>query len=291
MKTLLVKLMGLYLNALALVAPQKAGQKGFLLFCRPFRSKITQKQKEFFNTAGRYTIEFEDNTIQAYRWGNGEKKIVFLHGWQSHTYRWKAYIDSLPKDEYTIYSLDAPGHGLSSGDFLSVPVYGALIHKFIIELGEVHTIIGHSVGGFSLLYTFYRYPLLSVRKVILMSPPGEAIDFMNFYRDTLKLSDRAVKNIIEYFTKTYDAGPEFFSTQKFAASLNINGLIIHDEDDPEAPYHYAVAINKVWKRSTLITTKGYGHNLKSSKVVEYTRNFINQPETMVSEGTQEIGHL
>src|SRR5215207_10156996 len=101
MKTLLTRIIGLYLNALGFISPRAAGLKGFLLFCRPFRMLITQKQKEFFNTADRFTLEHEGTRIQGYQWGNGEKKILFLHGWQSHTYRWKAYIEALSKEDYT----------------------------------------------------------------------------------------------------------------------------------------------------------------------------------------------
>lgn len=274
MKTLITKMLGIYLNALALVAPRKAGHLGFLVFCRPFKTTINERQKVFFNTAEKFSIDHNDTMIQGYRWGSGSKKILFLHGWQSHTYRWKSYIDALSKEEYTIYSLDAPGHGQSGGNFLSVPVYSSLIQNFINDIGEVHAAVGHSLGGFSLLYSFYQQPLLAVKKIILMAPPGEATDFMNFYKKTLKLSDRTMKFVIEHFTQTYQVGPDYFSSKKFAASVKIDGLIIHDEKDAEAPFQYAKDIQSVWKRSKLITTTGIGHNLKSPKVVKEIVSYI-----------------
>lgn len=42
MKTIISKLMGAYLNFMALVAPRKAGRLGFELFCHPFRGKMTK---------------------------------------------------------------------------------------------------------------------------------------------------------------------------------------------------------------------------------------------------------
>jgi hypothetical protein len=281
MKTLIIKLMGLYLNLMAYVAPQAAGRKGFLLFCRPFRIPFSQKQKEFFNTADRYTLQHEEQVIQVYRWGKGPKKIVFLHGWQSHSYRWKAYIESLSKETYTIYALDAPGHGASSGNFLSVPLYSDLIQQFLIELGDVDTVVGHSLGGFSLVYTLHQYPLLPVRKIILMAPPGEATDFVDVFSSTLGLSAYALKHVRNHFVKQYGVGPEYFSTVKFAATIKLNGLIIHDEKDLEAPIHHAVKISKAWQRSHLITTNGFGHNLRSSSVVTAVVDFI--------EGTEHKG--
>jgi hypothetical protein len=286
MKKLIARLLGMYINALAIISPKRAGRIGFLLFCRPFRSPLSQKQREFLNSAEKFTIQSDDVLVQGYRWGSGPKKVLFLHGWQSHTYRWKAYIDALSRDEYTVYALDAPGHGLSGGNFLSVPVYSELIQQFLLELGEVHTIVGHSVGGFSLLYTFYRYPLLSVNRIILMAPPGEATDFINFYRATLSLSAWAMRYITNHFKDTYQVGPDYFSTGKFAASVNVNGLIIHDIGDLEAPYHYAKVIHQNWKRSRLITTEGFGHNLKSPSVVKEVVKFIEEAPALTGSSTQ-----
>jgi esterase/lipase len=277
MKTLITRTLGLYLNILAFVAPRHAAQKGFLLFCRPFRAPIREKQRAFLRQAEQITLDFEGQHVQGYKWGNGPKKVLFLHGWQSHTYRWKAYIEALSKEEYTIYSLDAPGHGLSAGNFLSVPVYGALIQQFILERGEMHAVVGHSLGSFSLLYAFHQYPLLPVRKMILMAPPGEAQDFMDFYKQTLRLSDRTIELVIGHFTERYQVAPDYFSTTRFAGSVNISGLIIHDEEDDEAPYRYAPMIHKAWKRSKLVTTKGFGHNLKSISVVKDVVDFIEEP--------------
>ena len=182
MKMILAKLMGLYLDALARVLPSAAADKGFMLFCRPFRLPTNEKQLTFFNSAEKFQLDHDGHAIQGYRWGDGPKKILFLHGWQSHTYRWKAYIEALPKDEYSLFSLDAPGHGLSPGSFLTVPLYSSLIEHFIRQHDHIHGIVGHSLGGFSLLYTFYRIPALPVDRIILLAPPGEAKDFISVFQ-------------------------------------------------------------------------------------------------------------
>jgi pimeloyl-ACP methyl ester carboxylesterase len=276
MKNLVIRMYGAYMNLLAYIAPAKAAQQGFLLFCKPSRIGITQKQKEFFNTADKFTLKHEEHSIQGYKWGKGEHKILFLHGWQSHTYRWKPYIEALQGDAYTIYSIDAPGHGLSSGNFLSVPLYSELIENFIRENGPMHTIVGHSLGGFSLLYTFHKYPLLQVKQMILLAPPGEASDFISVFQKTLGLNSRTLDLIIDHFASRYDVTPDYFSTTRFIKSVNVKGLIIHDEDDDEAPYHYSLPLHRSWERSRLITTKGFGHNLRSPSVVNDVVDFINE---------------
>src|SRR5687768_14487282 len=195
MKNLIVKTIGLYLNSMAYVNARKAQHEAFQLFCRPFRAPLNEKQKQFFDSAEKFIIDHEESTVQGYKWGTGPRKIVFLHGWQSHSYRWKTYIEKLSKDDFTVYAIDAPGHGLSSGKFLTVPVYSSLIHHFILSLEEVEAVVAHSLGSFSLLYTFYINPLLPVKKVILMSPPGEASDFVDVFRKTLGASTKIIELI------------------------------------------------------------------------------------------------
>lgn len=269
--------MGLYLDMLAFLSPSRAGALGFRLFCRPFRPPLRSNQLAFLETAERSTLTIEGTSVQLYKWGSGEKKVLFLHGWQSHTYRWRSYIEALPPEEYTLYSLDAPGHGLSSGNFLSVPLYSDLIHKAVQELGAFHAVVGHSLGAFSLLYTFYRFPLLPVARVILLAPPGEATDFVNVFKQTLGISRRTLAHIEQQFVDRYQTGPDFFSSARFSGSLNVPGLIIHDEEDREAPYHYSLRMNRIWKKSRLVTTNGLGHNLRSSAVVREVTAFIARP--------------
>lgn len=280
MKKLVTRSLGLYLNTLATVAPSKAAATGFQLFCRPYRIPLTEKQLAFFNSADRFQLVHDSTTVQGYRWGSGPKKILFLHGWQSHTYRWKTYIEALPNDEFSVFSLDAPGHGLSSGKFLSVPLYSSIIESFVRESGGIHSAVGHSLGGFSLLYSLYREPELPLDKVVLLAPPGEAGEFISVFKKTLGLTERATNLVIDFFAKQYNVTPDFFSAPKFAERVRAKGLIIHDEEDTEAPYQHVIPLHKAWKQSRLVTTRGYGHNLKSTSVVKEVVDFVNERETV-----------
>ncbi len=171
MKTLL-RMMGLGLNALSLIAPRRAGHYGFKLFCRPFRTPLKSHHRHFFASAHPFTFHHQGNLIQGYRWGNGARKVLFLHGWQSHSYHWKRYIEAFPPEEYTLYALDAPGHGLSGGHFLTVPLYAGLIESFVRQQDKIEVVISHSLGGFSMLYALHNCPSLPVKKLVVLASPG-----------------------------------------------------------------------------------------------------------------------
>ncbi len=274
MKKLISKLIGLGLNMLAVVAPRKAARVGFELFCHPFRGKITAKHKEFLNTANLFQFQHKRETIQGYAWGKGEHTILLLHGWQSHTFRWKSYVQAFDQTKYTIYSFDAPGHGLSTGKFITVPLYSEVVETFLNKRGKIDTVLSHSIGGFTSIYTFYRLPHLSPDKLIVMAPPGEAQDFFDFYTQQLSLSKRSVGLVVAYFEKQINQSPSYFSAHKFAATLQSKGLLIHDEGDDETSVENSRRIHTTWKNSSLIVTNGYGHNLKSHSVIKNVVNFV-----------------
>ncbi len=273
-KKILIFSIGLYLNVLAWVAPRKAAKKGFLLFCRPQRREVKPHHLEFLNTSEKFIVEFAGKKVQGYRWGNGERKILLLHGWESHSYWWKSVVSGLSKEDFTIYSIDAPGHGLSEGNYINTPHYSRLIEQLVQSYGKIHAILGHSLGAFSSVYTMYRLPQLPVSKLVVMASPGEVKEFVAYYQKVLGLSDKTMNLINQYFIEKLGHGPEYFSLKEFALGLKLSGLILHDTEDKDAPYAYALAAHKNWKNSEMVTTTGLGHNLKSTELIEKVKRFL-----------------
>ena len=251
-----------------------AGRRAFLILCHPARSPFKPHHNEFLDSSEKFNFYSKDIYIQGYKWGNGSKKILFLHGWRSNSFYWKKYVEAVSLEDYTIYSIDAPGHGASGGKILYVPLYSEVIKQVINSLGKMDTVIAHSMGSFSILHALYTSPGLSVDRLVIMASPGKGSDFITFFRDTLRLSDRSVKALLDYFEEKLGEPIDFFSAPKFASVLTIPGLIVHDKEDPEAPYNYAVQIHDSWRQSILFTTSGLGHNLKSPIVVQEVCSFI-----------------
>lgn len=276
MKQLIIKGIGAYVNTLAIVSPKTAGRKGFQIFCTPMRPKLQKHQKEFLSTAEEFNMQFKNKNIQCYKWGSGPKKVLFLHGWQSHTFRWKKFIELLSKEEYTIYALDGPAHGQSEGKVFNIPMYKQLINEFIDTIVKPDIVVGHSMGGFSSLYAFHDRPDQSPSKLVVMGSPGMAGDFVNLFEDMLGLSKKARAGMLEYFEETLGHGPEFYSAADFAKSQTAKGLVIHDTGDKEVPVKYGQAIHENWPASEYWETTGYGHKLRDMEVVKRVVKFIEE---------------
>ncbi|MDN4164008.1 alpha/beta hydrolase [Cytophagales bacterium LB-30] len=282
-KKLLITGYRLYLHSLALVSPQKAGEKGFQLFCTPRSKPVKPHHLEFLKTASWFVREVNGHTVQGYQWGHGPKKVLLLHGWQSHSYRWKKYVEKFPAEEYTLIAVDAPAHGLSKGKYFTVVLYNELIQDLSTAFGHFHSIVGHSIGGFALLYALYKNPSLSTTQIVVMGAPGEVDDFFTPLQETLSLNKRTMKAIRQHFENQIGKAPSYFSSLRFAKELSLKGLIVHDEEDQEAPFHYAQRLAQVWSSAVLVKTKGAGHNLRDPKVIHLVTDFIQEKEIAKSD--------
>lgn len=282
MENFIKKTTGTYLNTMAVLAPSVMARQSYQIFCHPIRATFKQHHKDFLNSAEKFKFEFENKKIQAYKWGSGPKKILFLHGWQSHSFQWKNYVKAFSWEDYTMYSLDAPAHGASEGSQMHLPMYGDLVRKFIHTYGNFDAVITHSMGGLCILYAMNAEPSLKVGKLVLMGAPGRGTDFLNFYQNALNLSEKAIDLTREYFENKTGTSISDFSSAKCVQGISNKGLIIHDVADHDAPFRYAEELHKLWPNSELITTKGLGHKLKSPKVVEAVKEFVSS-ENGVSE--------
>lgn len=124
------KSIGFYFNLASYIHPKWVAKKGFVLFCSPMSPKLKKHQSDFLATGKDSLLDFETKKIQTYKWGTGSKKILLIHGWTSHSFRWKAYIEQLVAHDFTVYAFDAPAHGLSEGKILHVVLYSKVMDFF-----------------------------------------------------------------------------------------------------------------------------------------------------------------
>ncbi|MGX7667940.1 alpha/beta hydrolase [Flavobacterium pedocola] len=273
-KKILEKTIGFYFNFLSFANPKKLKKKGFQLFCNPFARKLKPHQLEFLQKDLSDSLSLDGYNIQTYKWGNGSKKILLIHGWASHSFRWKAYIEHLVKNDFTVYALDAPAHGLSSGKMVHVVLYAKVINAFLAKNPGITSIVSHSIGGFATTYFLDHYKEHTINKVVIMGAPGEASDFFDFYKQTLGLTTKSVNLIIEEFQEQLGKLPSYFSSAKFAESIAIPALIIHDKNDLATSFEYSVRLNKHWQNSQLLLTEGLGHDLKSKDLIKTVTDYI-----------------
>jgi pimeloyl-ACP methyl ester carboxylesterase len=73
--------------------------------------------------------------------------VILIHGLGGDHLSWPADLRRLP--DYTVYTLDLPGHGKSSGpDLQSITAYTERMIQFLNDVGLFKAVfVGHSLGG------------------------------------------------------------------------------------------------------------------------------------------------
>lgn len=273
MQKVIISILAQYLNIINSISSRIGSRHAFFLFCHPIPVKLKPAQLKFIATSKQSFFEFEGKKVATYEWGNGPEVILCLHGWQSQTYRWKKFIETFDKEKYTILAIDAPAHGNSEGKILYLPLYARLIESLMSTYSPDY-ILAHSMGAFSSLALFYEKPELSPKKMALLGTPGEVTEFVEEYANVLKLSEKVIDNLSEYFIQLTGHNAEYYSAKKFATRQRAQGLIIHDEGDKDAPFRHGLKVHKNWSNSQMYATRGLGHKLRSIDVVHRVEEFF-----------------
>ncbi len=271
---ILAKAMGFYFNVLANLNPKKLRKDGFQLFCTPLQTKLKPYHHEFLNPARDAVVSIGGNQIQTYKWGAGSRCVLLVHGWASHTFRWKNYLQPLVESGFTVYALDAPAHGNSSGKIMNLAIYESVIAEFLKTKPAITCIISHSLGCFAVAFYLHQNPASAIQKIVLLATPSNVGEFFNHYAKHLSLSAKALTLIKEQFEMELKHKLSFFSIVGFGKKLSTDALIIHDKSDRECLYTEAVKLAAVWKNAKLHLTEGLGHELKHKEIIEKTIAFI-----------------
>lgn len=256
---------GKYFNIYTFFSPKKAAYKAFNLFCTVRKGRVLPHQKDYLEEAKHSVEQIAGHQIQSYHWKGSKETVLLVHGWESNAFRWRNLIKKLQEADFNIMAFDAPAHGHSSGKLLYVPLYEEAVH-FMVQKYDPKFLIGHSVGGMTLMYNEYKNPNPQVDKMVVIGAPSEFYEIMDHYQDLLRFNDRVMKALDSYIHTRFGFHIRDFSTSKFAQSNTKKGLLFHDTLDAIAPYHASESVSKNWKGSKLVSTKGLGHSMHQDEV-------------------------
>ncbi|MGI9545834.1 MAG: alpha/beta fold hydrolase [Flavobacteriaceae bacterium] len=258
---------------MAVFSKKNAAEKAFTLFCTPRKGKVLPVQQEFLKAAEHEIVTFGGMKLQTYLWNGSKETVLLMHGWESNSFRWRNLIRHLRNEGFNIVAFDAPAHGKSGGAILNVPLYAECTDHMIKKF-KPNYIVAHSVGGMTAVYHQYQYNSNKVEKLVSIGAPSELPEIMAHYKNMLKLSDRVMAALDQYFHNHFGFGIQDFSTSVFASQLTIAGLLIHDELDKVAPVSSSEKVHANWPNSRIIKTKGLGHSLHQEEVNHQIVNFL-----------------
>lgn len=274
MENILLKSVGAFINLTAILFPKWNYHNSFKILSKVQRGKISEKGLQFLNTAEQTFFELNGQSSVLYKWGNGPKKILFLHGWMSNSQRWLPYHEKLNLTNYTMYALDAPGHGLSKTNYLNLELFRQSINEAKKRIGEVDTVICHSFSNTALTYSYLVNSKMPIKKIISMGSPSGMDAIFDYFIEKLALSKKALAILDRRITKLLKVPHQEILVKKLLVSAPQRKLVVHDVNDkitPFEPIKEALLLNP--DIESKITT-GLKHDLKSEDVYNRVIEFI-----------------
>jgi pimeloyl-ACP methyl ester carboxylesterase len=267
------KLYGQLLNLYTVFNPNDAAKKAFKIFCKVRKGRVLTNQEAYLNSAKHKVHDIAEHSVQTYKWEGTRETVLLVHGWESNAWRWHRLIQKLTDANYEIIAFDAPGHGNSSGSYLHVPLYAEVL-QFMIDKYNPKFLIGHSVGGMTILYNENLRPSPIVKKIVTIGSPSEFHEIIAHFQTLLGFNGKVLRALDTYIHKKFGFTIREFSTSRFARTNRKKGLLFHDKFDKITPYHASEQVSSQWENSILKTTEGLGHSMHQDEVNDQIVAFL-----------------
>jgi pimeloyl-ACP methyl ester carboxylesterase len=275
---LFTKSIGLYINVLNFVSPEKASQLAYAFFSEPRIGKLSKdKLPKILKESQTDTLMHNEHSFQTYTWKGNNTTILLIHGWESNASRWENFLPYLKKSGSTIIAIDGPAHGLSSGKEFSIPKYAEFIH-IIVQKFKPQYLVGHSIGGKTCLYYQSVYQSNAIQKMVILGAPSDFKIILNNYINLLSLNQKITKKLENHYLQHFKLNLDHFSGKLFAEKINTKGFIAHDIDDTVVLFAEGKKIASSWENAIFIETKGLGHSMHDADLYQKIAHFLFESE-------------
>ena len=273
---------GTVVNGLAVVAPALAGRAAYRMFAYAgARVRLRDSEAAVHAEAVVDPIIVNGNEVRTYRWGDGSRPVLLIHGWQSRASRFAAFIPRLRELGYTAVSFDAPGNGESGGRFTTAVDFAEAARQIQRRYGPFEAIVTHSFGSLC-AFLAVRDGVRAGRLVTISGVADFGLLAGEFARQ-VGLSPRSRAALATRTGQLF--GTELWrrlSARYRPEEIDLPTLVIHDQDDRVIdPGQAAVITEAFGSRVRRIVTSGLGHHriLGDPAVIDATLSFLTEPAT------------
>ncbi|WP_046786543.1 alpha/beta fold hydrolase [Pseudomonas putida] len=238
-------------GTLGRLAPEHVAGKMRRAFMTPRNLPPRQWELPLLASAERITLRFG---LSALRWGQGPT-VLLMHGWEGRATQFAALIETLVKAGHTVVSLEGPAHGCSLGQQAHVVLFARALLEAAAELPPLRAVIGHSMGGASVLLALQMG--LRAEAAVSIAAPAQLLGVLRGFARHLGLPARARAAFIRKVEQ--DVGMQINRLDVSGYQLELPGLVVHAADDALVPAGEAEIIHKAWFDSRLLRLEEGGH--------------------------------
>lgn len=238
------------------VAPDLAARWGERLFLTPPRHRAPRREQSVLREGATFDVPFAKGQLRAWRWGEGPT-VLLVHGWGGRGGQLTPFVAPLRAAGFSVVAFDGPAHGASHGRIASVPLFAKAVHAISAHVGTVRGIVAHSMGAAGSAVALVEG--LRVEASVFVGPPRNPAHFFQEFADAFGLSEDQGVNVRRRVEERLGVPFDEFDLPRFAGTLDVPLLVIHDEGDKEVPWAHGEAVARAWPGAELLTTAGLGH--------------------------------
>lgn len=255
-----VRLLGMALRARAWLAPDSAARKATDLFSTPMPGTRERALRSPIDGAIQRELEIGEGSVMSYHWGEdpAQPLILFSHGWSSFGLRVLPWVTPLRQAGYRVATFDHLGHGRSSGERATLPQFGRTVTEVAQQLGPVHGMIGHSLGGAAVATALSEG--IPAQRVILIAPPADPFGATARFARALQLPRRLRQAMERELERREGIALSHWQAHRMAPAIGVPALIVHDVDDRDVGWEEGERYARYWPQARLLSTQGLGHH-------------------------------
>lgn len=265
------------IKLLSAAAPNFVVKKAYKKILEPQVFKLRPHEIEVLDQSHRQKIEINQIGIQTYTWGNGDKKILLVHGWEGQAGNFSDIIPALLENDYTVYAFDAPSHGYSEKGSTTMFDFSAIVLQMLEEY-QIDQIISHSFGSVGTTHCLSKHQDLEISKYIMITTPDRFESRINDVASFVGLSNNVKNKLINKLESEFNLKVEDQNVSDFVQKTNVKqSLILHDVADKIINIEQSKSVANAWgKTCKLVEINNTGHFriLRTDFVVAEIINFL-----------------
>lgn len=234
----------------------------------PRRVTMDDQESLYLYNAHAGLLQLEGQALSTWHWGIEGPRVMLVHGWESRSTHWHAWVPALLAAGFRVSALDLPAHGHSSGSTTDVIQSGRAMLAFARQLGAVHGVVAHSMGSAASLYAFAHG--MAVRASVHLSGPASVRRVLQSAARAGGLDAQGTMALLHAFEQRTGQPLDEMELPALAHGLRHPALIAHDPADREVPFSESRQLAGVWPQARLLEAPGLGHRriLRDPKIIE-----------------------
>lgn len=228
------------------------------LFTTPGRHAIPPRERLAMRGARRVDLALEGDRLATWVWGQSERRVALLHGWEGRGSQWHAFIVELRAAGMQVIVVDPPAHGLSRGwSRADLPLFIKSLFRVEEEFGPITCVVGHSLGGTAIVGALELG--LHAERAAIISAPARPRNYWLALLRALGLAESRIPAFDGRFADVYGFSWEELDMVRVASRCTVEALVIHDRWDREVPCDEAALLAEAWRGARFHMTDGLGH--------------------------------